>query len=73
MVFRRFSVVVFARTVVLCLSVFVLIYILTKTTFVATPFIVSLLIIAQIYSLMHYVQKTNQNIFAGIDLIERFT
>jgi nitrogen fixation/metabolism regulation signal transduction histidine kinase len=70
MVFRRFSVVVFARTVVLCLSVFVLIYLLTKTTFVATPFIVSLLIIAQIYSLMHYVQKTNRDIARFFDSIK---
>lgn len=70
MVFRRFSVVVFARTVVLCLSVFVLIYLITKTTFVATPFIVSLLIIAQIYSLMHYVQKTNRDIARFFDSIK---
>ncbi|HEY9164554.1 MAG TPA: ATP-binding protein [Candidatus Kryptonia bacterium] len=62
MVFRRFSVIVVFRTVLLCLSVFVLIYLVTRTSFIATPFIVSLLILAQLYSLMHYVQKTNREI-----------
>lgn len=62
MVFKRFSVIVVFRTVLLCLSVFVLIYLVTRTSFIATPFIVSLLILAQLYSLMHYVQKTNREI-----------
>jgi nitrogen fixation/metabolism regulation signal transduction histidine kinase len=62
MVFKRFSVAVFIRTVFICLSAFVLIYILTKTSFIATPFIVAILIIAQIYSMVYYVQKTNRDI-----------
>lgn len=70
MVFKRFSVAVFTRTVVLCLTVFVLIYLITKTTFIATPFIVGLLIIAQIYSLIHYVQKTNRDIARFFDSIK---
>ncbi len=70
MIFKRFSVAVFARTVVLCLTVFLLIYLLTKTTFIATPFIVALLIIAQIYSLIHYVQKTNRDIARFFDSIK---
>ena len=70
MVFKRFSVVVFTRTVVLCLSVFLLIYLLTKTTFIATPFIVALLIIGQVYSLAHYVQKTNREIARFFDSIK---
>jgi len=60
--FKRFSVAVFTRTVMLCVSVFLLIYLLTKTSFVATPFIVALLIIGQVYYLVQYVQKTNREI-----------
>ncbi len=70
MVFKRFSVAVFTRTVVLCLTVFVLIYLITKTDFIATPFIVGLLIIAQMYSLIHYVQKTNRDIARFFDSIK---
>ncbi len=70
MVFRRFSVVVFIRTVVLCLSLFLLIYLLTRTPFIATPFIVALLIVAQVYSLIHYVQKTNRDIARFFDSIK---
>jgi len=69
MVFKRFSVAVFVRTVSICVSAFLLIYILTKTSFIATPFIVALLIIAQIYSLIHYVQKTNRDIARFFDSI----
>lgn len=62
MIFRRFSVSVFTRVVFICLSAIVLLFILTKTSFIATPFIVVLFIIAQIYSLIHYVQRTNREI-----------
>lgn len=69
MVLKRFSVVVFIRTVILCLSVFLLIYLLTDTSFVATPFIVTLLVIGQIYLLVQYVQKTNREIARFFDSI----
>lgn len=70
MVFKRFSVAVFVRTVFICFSAFVLVLILTKTNFIATPFIVALIIIAQIYSLIHYVQKTNRDITRFFDSIK---
>lgn len=62
MVFKRFSVTVFTRTVMLCLTGFLFIYLLTRTPFIVTPFIVALLVIFQVYSLIHYVQKTNRDI-----------
>ncbi len=62
MVFKRFSVTVFTRTAMLCLTCFLFIYLLTRTSFIVTPFIVALLIIFQVYSLIHYVQKTNRDI-----------
>jgi len=70
MVFKRFSLIVLFRTIVICISAFVLIYLLTQTTFIATPFIVALLIVAQIYSLVHYVQKTNRDIARFFDSIK---
>ncbi|HUI30611.1 MAG TPA: ATP-binding protein [Candidatus Acidoferrales bacterium] len=70
MIFRRFSVAVFVRTVFICLSAFILVYILTKTNFIATPFIVALLVIAQVYSLIHYAQKTNREIARFFDSIK---
>ncbi len=70
MVYKRFSVIVFARTVVLCLSLLLLIFLLTKTSFIATPFIVALLIVTQVYSLIHYVQKTNRDIARFFDSIK---
>ncbi|MCL5268723.1 MAG: ATP-binding protein [Bacteroidetes bacterium] len=70
MIFRRFSIVVLTRIAFLCATVFLLIYLLTETAFVATPFIVALLIIAQVYSLIHYVQKTNRDIARFFDSIK---
>jgi len=70
MVFKRFSLTVLFRTIVLCISTFVLIYLLAQTSFVATPFIVGLLIAGQIYSLVHYVQKTNRDIARFFDSIQ---
>jgi two-component system nitrogen regulation sensor histidine kinase NtrY len=70
MVFKRFSLIVLLQTIVLCISAFVLIYLLTQTAFIATPFIVTLLIVAQIYSLVHYVQKTNREIARFFDSIK---
>ncbi len=46
----------------LCISVFVLFFLLTRTKLVATPFIVAVLIIAQIFWLIEFVQKTNREI-----------
>jgi len=70
MVFKRFSLIVLFRIIVLCISTFVLIFLLTRTSFIATPFIITLLVGAQIYSLVHYVQKTNREIARFFDSIK---
>lgn len=70
MIFKRFSIVVLSRITFLCATVFLLVYLLTRTSFVATPFIVVTLIIAQVYSLIHYVQKTNRDIARFFDSIK---
>ncbi len=70
MVFKRFSVQVSVRTILICVTAFAFIYIITKSTFIATPFIVAVFVIAQIYSLVNYVQKTNRDIARFFDSIK---
>lgn len=62
MVFKRFSIIIISRTAVLCGSVFLLFYLLSETSLIATTFIVASLIGVQVYSLIHVVQKTNRDI-----------
>lgn len=62
MVYKRFSLVIFLKTLLLCISIFALFYLLTETHLYATTFILILFIFFQIYSLLHYVQRTNREI-----------
>lgn len=62
MVFKRFSVIIFFRTAVLCISIFVLFYLVAQTSLIATTFIIGILIIVQTFSLIKFVQKTNREI-----------
>jgi two-component system nitrogen regulation sensor histidine kinase NtrY len=70
MVIRNFNLAISIRTILICLSAFILTVTLTKTDFIATPLIVALLIVGQIYSLLHYVQKTNRDIARFLDSIK---
>jgi nitrogen fixation/metabolism regulation signal transduction histidine kinase len=62
MVYKRFGTIVFLRIIFLSLSIFVLFYLFDETKLIATTFIVIIIIIGQIYSLTHFVQKTNREI-----------
>ena len=62
MVYKRFSTIIIFRTILLCLSVFLLSYIITATQLYATILILCLVIIFQIYSLIKFVEKTNKDI-----------
>lgn len=62
MVFKRFSLIIFVRTLILCLSIAVLFYLFNETKLIATTFIVMVLIIVQVYQLIYFVQKTNREI-----------
>jgi nitrogen fixation/metabolism regulation signal transduction histidine kinase len=62
MVYKRFGTIVFVRIIFLSLSIFVLFYLFDETKLIATTFIVFIIIIIQIYSLIHFVQKTNREI-----------
>ncbi len=62
MVYKRFSLIILFRTALLCISVFLIFFLLTETKLVATTFIVLVLIVAQIFWLVQFVQKTNREI-----------
>lgn len=64
MVYKRFRVVVLARVFLLSGTLYLFFYLIfkTPTTYYATIFILGLVIIYQIYSLIHYVEKTNRDL-----------
>ncbi len=64
MVFKRFRVVVLARVFLLSATLYLLIHLIfkTQTTLYATILIVSLIVVYQIYGLIHYVEKTNRDL-----------
>jgi nitrogen fixation/metabolism regulation signal transduction histidine kinase len=70
MVYKRFSVVIIARTILLCLSILGLFFLLVSTNLYATIFIVILIIAYQVYSLIQFVQKTNRDIARFFDSIK---
>ena len=62
MVYKRFSLLIFFKTLLLCISIFALFYLITESHLYATTFILVLVIIYQVYSLTHFVQRTNREI-----------
>ncbi len=62
MVYKRFSVLIFARTLLLCISVFGLFYLISDTHLYATTFILILIIFYQIFALIQFVQRTNREV-----------
>jgi len=62
MVFKRFEIQIFLRISLLSLSIFGLFYLIMETNLIATTFIVCVLIALQIYSIIHFVNKTNREI-----------
>ncbi|MDE3057883.1 MAG: ATP-binding protein [Bacteroidota bacterium] len=70
MFLKRFSIIVLTRVAVLCATMFLLVYLLARTSLVATPFIIALLMIVQIFSLTNYLQKTNKEITRFLNSIQ---
>lgn len=69
MVFKRFDVNLILRTTFLCLSIFLLFYLLSYTHLIATTFILTVIIIIQIYSLLQFVKKTNREVARFFDSV----
>jgi nitrogen fixation/metabolism regulation signal transduction histidine kinase len=62
MVYKRFRIQCIVRVFFLSLSILGFFFILFKTSLYAALFIVGVIIIYQIYALIHYVEKTNRDL-----------
>jgi len=62
MFFKRFRFQVILRIVLLSLSIYAFFFFLLKTKLYATIFITVFFILLQVYSLIRYVERTNQNL-----------
>ena len=62
MAYKRFNISIISRTILLSVTIFLLFYLITETTLYATIFIVSIIIILEIYSLIKFVEKTNKDV-----------
>src|SRR5512140_2168201 len=59
MAFKSFRLNVVLRCMVLGVTLFLLFYLVTQTSLFATSAVVVLVILYQIYALIHYVERTN--------------
>ena len=62
MIFKRFRIICTFRILLLSTTFFLFFYLTFKTTLYATIFIMGAIIIYQIYSFIHYVEKTNRDL-----------
>ncbi len=69
MVYKRFSLIITYRIILICISVFLLAFVISDTNLHATIFIFAIIIIFQIYSLIKFVEKTNRDISRFFDSI----
>ena len=70
MVYRRFRLQVVGRVLLLAGALFLLFYLIYETSLHATIVIVAALCLYQIYSLLHYVEKTNRDLSRFFDAIK---
>jgi two-component system nitrogen regulation sensor histidine kinase NtrY len=62
MVFKSFRLICVVRIIFLAASIVLLAYLISETSLLATSFILGAAIIAQVVSLVHYVEKTNRDL-----------
>jgi two-component system nitrogen regulation sensor histidine kinase NtrY len=60
--FKNFRLVIIGRVLVISLTLFVLFFLGLQTSFYATAAVVALLLVAQIYSLVKYIERTNSDL-----------
>jgi len=68
--YRHFNLNCILRIILLTISIFALAYLVTQTTFLATSIIVGVLILVQVLSLIHYVDKTNRDLARFLSAIK---
>jgi nitrogen fixation/metabolism regulation signal transduction histidine kinase len=62
MVFKSFRLICVVRILLLAATILLLVYLISETSLLATSLIVGAAIIAQVVSLVHYVEKTNRDL-----------
>ncbi len=69
MVFKRFYLVIIARILLIAASIFLFVYLVTIARHEVSSIILGLLIIFQVYMLIHYVNRTNYKLSQFFDSI----
>jgi two-component system nitrogen regulation sensor histidine kinase NtrY len=62
MVFKSFRLICLVRIILLSATILLLVYLISETSLLATSIIVGAAIVAQVVSLVHYVEKTNRDL-----------
>ncbi|MCU0643681.1 MAG: ATP-binding protein, partial [bacterium] len=70
MVYKNFRLNCILRILVLGVTIYLLFFLLSRTTLYAMSFIIGLIIIYEIYSLIHYVERTNRDLTRFLDAIK---
>ena len=69
MVYKNFRLICIMRVLFLGATFFLFFYLITRTTLYAMSFITGVIIIYEIYSLIHYVERTNRDLTRFLDAI----
>jgi nitrogen fixation/metabolism regulation signal transduction histidine kinase len=70
MVYKRFRIVLVSRVLLLGAFIFLFYYLVLQTSYYAATFIVAVIIIYQVVTLIHYVEKTNRDLSRFLDAIK---
>ena len=70
MVYKRFRINCVLRVLLISASIYLLFYLLLQTQFYAATMIITMMSVYQIYSLIHYVEKTNRDLARFLDAIK---
>ncbi|HEX9973501.1 MAG TPA: ATP-binding protein, partial [bacterium] len=70
MVYKNFRLICIFRVLFLGATFFLFFYLITRTTLYAMSFIAGVIIIYEIYSLIHYVERTNRDLTRFLDAIK---
>ena len=70
MVYKNFRLICILRVLFLGATFLLLFYLLSQTTLYAMSFIIGVIIIYEIYSLIHYIERTNRDLTRFLDAIK---
>jgi len=70
MVYKNFRLICILRVLFLGATFYLFFYLLTRTTLYAMSFITGVIIIYEIYSLIHYIERTNRDLTRFLDAIK---